>query len=176
MFRHCVSHNNIDDGWDMYTKSETGPIGAVTIEHCISYENGTLSNGTTHGSGDRNGYKLGGEDIPVDHVFRYNLSYNNGKHGITWNRNPGNMEVTGNVSIDSTERNFNFDGSSSTFSNNVSCRGSSGTNDRIIGTDLGTNCWWTDGSNTCGVSACDPYSGELSWWFNPNGSLEYEFQ
>jgi hypothetical protein len=175
VFRYCVSHNNIDDGWDMYTKSETGPIGAVTIEHCISYENGTLSDGTTHGNGDKNGYKLGGEDIPVDHVFRYNLAYDNGKHGITWNRNPGDMEVTGNVSIDSAERNFNFDGGSSTFSDNVSCRGSSGTNDRIIGTDLGTNCWWTDGANTCGASTCDPYSGELSWWFNPDGSLEYEF-
>ena len=110
------------------------------------------------------------------HVFRYNLAYDNGKHGITWNRNPGNMEVTGNVSIDSAERNFNFDGGSSTFSDNVSCRGSSGTNDRIIGTDLGTNCWWTDGANTCGASTCDPYSGELSWWFNPDGSLEYQFQ
>jgi hypothetical protein len=176
VFRYCVSHNNIDDGWDMYTKDETGPIGAVTIEYCISYENGTLSDGTTHGSGDKNGYKLGGEDIPVDHVFRYNLAYDNGKHGITWNRNPGNMEVTGNVSIDSADRNFNFDGGSSTFSGNVSCRGSSGTNDRIIGTDLGTNCWWTDGANTCGASACDPYSGELSWWFNPDGSLEYQFQ
>ena len=175
VFRYCVSHNNIDDGWDMYTKSETGPIGAVTIEHCISYENGTLSDGTTHGNGDKNGYKLGGEDIPVDHVFRYNLAYDNGKHGITWNRNPGDMEVTGNVSIDSAERNFNFDGGSSTFSDNVSCRGSSGTNDRIIGADLGTNCWWTDGANTCGASTCDPYSGELSWWFNPDGSLEYEF-
>ena len=43
VFRNTVAHNNIDDGWDLYTKSETGPIGPVTIEDSLAYENGTLS-------------------------------------------------------------------------------------------------------------------------------------
>ena len=61
VFRYAVSHNNIDDGWDLYTKTDTGPIGPVTIEDSLSYNNGTLSDGTQNGNGDRNGYKLGGE-------------------------------------------------------------------------------------------------------------------
>lgn len=48
VFRYTVSHNNIDDGWDLYTKNETGPIGPVTIEDSLSYSNGTLSDGTVN--------------------------------------------------------------------------------------------------------------------------------
>ena len=62
VFRYCVSHNNIDDGWDLYTKSDTGAIGPVTIENSMAYSNGTLSNGTVNANGDRNGFKLGGEE------------------------------------------------------------------------------------------------------------------
>ena len=62
VFRYAVSHNNIDDGWDLYTKTDTGPIGPVTIEDSLAYNNGTLSNGGQAGNGDRNGYKLGGDD------------------------------------------------------------------------------------------------------------------
>ncbi|NUS14469.1 MAG: right-handed parallel beta-helix repeat-containing protein, partial [Streptomyces sp.] len=109
VFRYDVSHNNIDDGWDLYTKTDTGPIGPVTIEDSLSYDNGTLSNGTQAGSGDRNGFKLGGDDIPVNHIVRNNIAYGNGHHGFTYNSNPGSMTVSGNVSIDSTERNFSFD-------------------------------------------------------------------
>ena len=58
MFRYSVPHNNIDDGWDLYTKSDTGPIGAVTIEDSLAHENG--------------------------------------KHGFTYNRNPGSMTVSSN--------------------------------------------------------------------------------
>jgi hypothetical protein len=112
VFRYAVSHNNIDDGWDLYTKTDTGPIGAVTIEDSLAYENGTLSDGSQAGNGDRNGYKLGGEDIGVNHVIRRNIAYDNGKHGFTYNRNLGTMTVSGNVGIDNTERNFTFDGSS----------------------------------------------------------------
>ncbi|CAM5618395.1 hypothetical protein SALBM311S_12714 [Streptomyces alboniger] len=63
VFRYDVSHHNIDDGWDLYAKTDTGAIGPVTIENSLSYNNGTLSNGTQNKNGDRNGYKLGGEDV-----------------------------------------------------------------------------------------------------------------
>lgn len=39
--------------------------------------------------GDRNGFKLGGDDIEVDHVVRRNIAYDNGHHGFTYNSNPG---------------------------------------------------------------------------------------
>ncbi|MBN1309858.1 MAG: cellulose binding domain-containing protein [Anaerolineae bacterium] len=173
VFRYCVAHHNIDDGWDMYTKDDTGPIGRVTVEDSISYMNGTLSDGTTHGNGDRNGFKLGGEDISVDHIIRRNLAYLNGKHGFTYNRNLGTIEMTANISIDSEERNFNFDGGTSIFRNNLSCYFSaSTTNDRIIGNDDGSNDWWM-GSNP---SPCSSYSGSFFWQFNADGTLSWGFR
>lgn len=66
IFRDCVSHNNIDDGWDLYTKAGTGPIGAVFIER--SRDNGALSSGGAS-RGDKNGFKLGGEGIVEGYFF-----------------------------------------------------------------------------------------------------------
>ncbi|MFI7126098.1 carbohydrate-binding protein [Nonomuraea sp. NPDC050153] len=171
VFRYCVSRNNIDDGWDLYTKTDTGAIGAVTIEDSLSYNNGTLSNGGQAGNGDRNGYKLGGEDIAVNHTIRRNIAYRNGKHGFTYNRNPGTMSVSDNVSIDNTERNFSFDAGTSVFRNNVSCRSGSGTNDRIVGNSDSSNQFWS-GSNG---SRCSSYSGTLNWSFASDGRLVVTF-
>ncbi len=169
VFRNTVAHNNIDDGWDLYTKDDTGPIGEVTIENSLAYENGTLSNGGQAGDGDRNGFKLGGEDIPVDHTVVDSIAYDNGKHGFTYNSNPGSMTITGNVSIGSEERNFNFDGGSSVFRDNTSC--DSGSNDRIIGDDAGGNQWWS-GSNG---SRCSQYEGDMEWSFDADGTLVVTF-
>jgi hypothetical protein len=172
IFRYDVAHHNSDDGWDLYTKPDTGPIGIVTIEDSIAYSNGTLSDGTQLTAGDRNGFKLGGEDISVNHIVRRNLAYNNGKHGYTYNRNLGTISMTGNVGKNNAERNFNFDGGTSTFSGNISCRSGSGTNDRIVGSDQGNNTWWM-GSNG---AACSPFlPGGFSWHFNADGSLSYSF-
>ncbi|MET7291625.1 carbohydrate-binding protein [Streptomyces griseoloalbus] len=171
VFRHAVAHNNIDDGWDLYTKSDTGAIGAVTIEDSLAYENGTLSNGGQAGNGDRNGYKLGGEDIEVDHVVRRSIAYDNGKHGFTYNRNPGTMTVSDNVSIDNAERNFSFDAGTSVFRNNTSCRGDDGSNDKTVGNADSSNQFWT-GSNG---SRCASYSGALDWSFASDGRLVVTF-
>ncbi|MEV6614347.1 right-handed parallel beta-helix repeat-containing protein [Streptomyces sp. NPDC051051] len=171
VFRYAVSHNNIDDGWDLYTKSDTGPIGPVTIEDSLAYDNGTLSDGSQAGNGDRNGYKLGGEDIAVDHIVRRSIAYHNGKHGFTYNSNPGSMTVSDNISIDNAQRNFNFDAGTSVFRNNTSCRSGSGTNDRIIGSADGTNQFW---SGTNG-SRCSSYSGALHWSYASDGRLVVTF-
>ncbi|CAL9522050.1 hypothetical protein SUDANB176_03872 [Streptomyces sp. enrichment culture] len=171
VFRHAVAHNNIDDGWDLYTKSDTGPIGAVTIEDSLAYENGTLSDGTQNSSGDRNGYKLGGEDIEVDHVVRRSIAYDNGKHGFTYNRNPGTMTVSDNVSIDNAQRNFSFDAGTSVFRNNTSCRSGDGSNDKTVGDADGSNQFWT-GTNG---SRCAAYSGALNWSFASDGRLVVTF-
>ncbi|WP_107091726.1 carbohydrate-binding protein [Streptomyces sp. MMG1533] len=171
VFRYAVSHNNIDDGWDLYTKDDTGPIGAVTIEDSLAYENGTLSDGSQAGNGDRNGYKLGGEDIAVNHVIRRSIAYDNGKHGFTYNSNPGSMTVSDNISIDNAERNYNFDAGTSVFRNNTSCRSGSGTNDRIIGDSDSSNQFWS-GSNG---SRCSSYAGALNWSFAADGRLVVTF-
>ncbi|WP_231493853.1 RICIN domain-containing protein [Nocardiopsis sp. CNT312] len=165
VFRNTVAHHNIDDGWDLYTKTETGAIGAVTIEDSLAYGNGTLSDGTQNASGDRNGLKLGDEDISVRHVIRNNVAYGNGKHGFTYNRNPGPMMVTGNVSLGNEVRNFNFDGGSSYFRDNTSCDG--GSTDRYYGDADGSNQFW-NGSNG---SRCSSYGGGLDWYFTGDGRL-----
>ncbi|HCU51675.1 MAG TPA: silent information regulator protein Sir2, partial [Micromonosporaceae bacterium] len=171
VFRYCVARNNIDDGWDLYTKTDTGPIGVVTIEDSLSYNNGTLSDGSQAGNGDRNGFKLGGEDIGVNHIIRRNVAYSNGKHGFTYNRNPGTMSVSNNISVDNAQRNFSFDAGTSVFRNNTSCRSSSGTNDRIVGNSDSSNQFWS-GSNG---SRCSSYTGALGWSFGSDGRLIVTF-
>lgn len=171
VFRYSVAHNNIDDGWDLYTKSDTGAIGPVTIEDSLSYGNGTLSDGTQNPSGDRNGYKLGGEDIGVDHVIRRSIAYRNGKHGFTYNRNPGTMTVSGNVAVDNAQRNFSFEAGTSVFRDNTSCRSGGGGNDKIVGDADGSNQFWF-GSNG---SRCSSYSGALRWSFDADGRLIVTF-
>jgi hypothetical protein len=178
VFRGCYSHNNIDDGWDFYTKTATGEIGKVTLEYCIALNNGTLTDGTTKGNGDRNGFKLGGSDISVDHTVRYCIAANNGKHGFTYNRNLGNITMVHNTAYNNAERNFNFDGGESTFLNNISLE--SGSNDRIIGSSLNDayNAWWDDGEAISGngvtVTSADFQSlstGTLTWVSNHSVNL-----
>ncbi|WP_439658651.1 RICIN domain-containing protein [Lentzea sp. HUAS TT2] len=167
VFRYSVAHNNIDDGWDLYTKPDTGAIGAVTIEDSLAYENGTLSNGGQAGNGDRNGFKLGGEDIGVNHTISRTIAYDNGKHGFTYNRNPGSMAVSSNLGIDNDERNFSFDAGSSVFRTNTSCRGGSGSNDKVVGNSDSSNQFWA-GTNG---SRCSGYAGALGWSFASDGRL-----
>ncbi|NJP46328.1 RICIN domain-containing protein [Actinacidiphila epipremni] len=168
VFRYDVSHNNIDDGWDLFTKTETGPIGAVTIEYSLSYRNGTLSNGQQNDAGDRNGFKLGGDKIAVDHAVRHDIAYGNGHDGFTYNSNPGDMTVTNNVSIDNSERNFHWETGASVFRNDTSCRfASGGSNDKVVGDTDSSDQFW---SGTNG-SQCSAYSGALGWSFASDGKL-----
>ncbi|MFI2205113.1 right-handed parallel beta-helix repeat-containing protein [Streptomyces sp. NPDC020192] len=171
-FRYDVSHNNIDDGWDLYTKTDTGAIGPVTIEYSLSYGNGTLTDGTQNPNGDRNGYKLGGDDIAVNHIVRHDIAYQNGHHGFTYNSNPGTMTISNNVSIDNTERNFAFDKGTSVFRSDTSCRFAvSGQNDKISGNSDSTDQFY---SGTNG-SRCSSYSGALGWSFASDGHLVVTF-
>ncbi|ADQ05619.1 Pectate disaccharide-lyase [Caldicellulosiruptor owensensis OL] len=87
VFRGCIAHHNTDDGWDLYTKLGTGAIGPVTIEDCVAYENGYLTDGTVT-KGDGNGFKLGGEGIAVGHVVKSSIAFGNRGAGFTSNSNP----------------------------------------------------------------------------------------
>lgn len=86
VFRNCIAYNNIDDGWDLFAKAESGPIGVVLIENCIAYRNGFKPDGT--GNGDGNGFKMGGDGIGIAHILRNSIAYENGATGITSNSNP----------------------------------------------------------------------------------------
>ncbi|GAA1526453.1 hypothetical protein BJ978_003038 [Agromyces terreus] len=87
VFRSNIAYNNIDDGWDLYAKSTTGPIGTVVIEDSVAYDNGWVS-GDTSFTGEGNGFKLGGESMPGDHLLRNSVSFGNLGTGVTSNSGP----------------------------------------------------------------------------------------
>lgn len=160
IFRGCIAHHNIDDGWDLYTKTETGPIGTVIIDRCIAYANGTLTDGTTNDNGDRNGFKLGGSDMAVSHIVTRSVAFKNGKNGFTWNSNPGAIRLVNNLAFDNAEGNYKFgDNSTPTqavFTNNVSFWTSldADMTDKYVGTDVsGSNCWWDKSKSQPSINA-----------------------
>ena len=175
VFRGCIAHHNIDDGWDLFTRDDEGPIGAVTIENCVSYNNGTLSTGGTTTDSDGNGFKLGGEDIGVNHVVRRSIAFGNKKHGFTFNRNNGSITFTNNTSWGNGEENFKFDEGSHIFTNNLSFQGTN-SDHNAGGTDVSnTNCWWQNGRSVNGkglvVSAADFVSLTPTITRNADGSI-----
>ena len=112
VFDGCMSYNNSDDGWDLYAKSETGPIGVVTLRNCIAFRNGKLTNGSGSASGDMNGFKLGGSGIATPHIVENCMAFENGAHGFTDNNNPAPLKfnhITAfNNSIHSGSKKANF--------------------------------------------------------------------
>ena len=93
VFDGCISYCNSDDGWDLFAMSATGPIGVITIRNCVSFGNGTLSNGVHYANGDMNGFKLGGSGVGTPHVVLNCLSFNNGATGFTDNNNPSGLTI-----------------------------------------------------------------------------------
>jgi len=116
-FYRCISHHNIDDGYDFFAKKETGPIGAMTLEECFAYMNGRYMNaeiagiygGTGPKAGDStraggNGFKMGGEGISVPHLAINCLSFQNDGDGFTSNSDPA-VRLTNCTSVDNDNRN-----------------------------------------------------------------------
>lgn len=93
---NCYSHDNVDDGFDLFNKIEDGPNGSVTIENSLSVHNGS------------NGFKLGGEGLPVAHIIRNSVAVENGMDGFTDNFNPGALVVENNRALDNKRFNFLF--------------------------------------------------------------------
>ena len=160
VFRGCLSYSNIDDGWDLFSKIETGPIGAVTIDSCVSYRNGRLPDGTGHGDG--NGFKLGGDGISVAHVLRNSIAFDNGASGITSNSDPA-VILENNTAYANRQSNINLYGKTGArlfqAHNNLSVNGGA---DDVFGEmpELAAdNFFWTAGQsrNAQGQSAGAPF-------------------
>lgn len=124
---NCYSHDNIDDGFDLFNKIEDGPNGSVIIENSLSVNNGS------------NGFKLGGEGLPVAHVARNNVALNNGMDGFSDNFNPGALLIEDNLALDNRRFNFLFRPSPYTtvdkqgsFSGNISLRTVPGKYDDVV--------------------------------------------
>ena len=105
VFDGCVAYNNADDGWDLYAKVETGPIGSVTIKNCVAYRNGYLEDGRAGGNG--NGFKMGGSSISGHHVLMNSISFNNLTKGIDSNSCP-DIEVYNCISFNNGNYNVAF--------------------------------------------------------------------
>lgn len=88
IFDGCMAYNNSDDGWDLFAKSETGPIGVVTLVNCVAFRNGFTEFGEGYGDCDGNGFKLGGSGVGTAHVVKNCLAFENLNCGFTDNNNP----------------------------------------------------------------------------------------
>lgn len=110
VFDGCISYANCDDGWDLYAKPATGPIGIVTIRNCVAYQNGKTTSGQNYANGDMNGFKLGGSNnaCPTPHVVYNCAAFLNGKDGFTDNGNGGALDVSDCTSYGNVNSNFNF--------------------------------------------------------------------
>lgn len=155
VFRGCIAYNNLDDGWDLFSKIESGPIGAVTLENCITYKNGTLSNG--YGDGDGNGFKLGGDGIAVPHVLRNSISFGNNAAGITSNSDPA-IILENNTSFGNAGTNISLYGKGGDLlfvaENNISMEGGSADNYSGMTSLVTENNFFYDGAqsiNSAGV-------------------------
>ena len=116
-FYRCISHHNIDDGYDFFAKKETGAIGAMILEECFAYMNGRYMNaeiaaiygGAAPKAGDStraggNGFKMGGEGISIPHLAINCLAFQNDGDGFTSNSDPA-VRLTYCTSVDNDNRN-----------------------------------------------------------------------
>jgi len=139
----CYSHDNIDDGYDLFNKIEDGANGAVTIVNSIALNNTS------------NGFKLGGEGQPVAHEVRNSIAVGNHLDGFTDNFNPGKLQVANNVAVDNQRFNYIFRpspyGSAETqgvFTGNLSLRSQPGKyDDAVVGNIDDTNVFIRDGKS-----------------------------
>ncbi|MDR2480362.1 MAG: right-handed parallel beta-helix repeat-containing protein [Treponema sp.] len=115
LFEWCVAHHNCDDGWDLFSKKETGAIGAVAIKNSIAYRNGYFfkddgSGEAEYANSGGNGFKMGGEGISVKHEIENSLAFLNGADGFTSNSNPA-LVCTNCTAFDNHDRGFAIYGS-----------------------------------------------------------------
>jgi hypothetical protein len=89
-FKSCRSLYNVDDGFDLYTKSTLGPIGPVKLESCEAAFNGWNSSRGVSSAKIRSGvgFKLGGERQRVRHIARKCVAHDNAGPGFDTNSNP----------------------------------------------------------------------------------------
>ncbi|WP_143315885.1 Ig-like domain-containing protein [Clostridium sp. HBUAS56017] len=155
IFDGCISYNNVDDGWDLYTKAATGEIGAVTIRNCVAFRNGSTTTGQLTKNSDGNGFKMGGSKMHGNHVLYNCISFENKNHGFTDNSNPGTITVDSCTSFnnslaDGGKSNFDFardkTNSNNIFRNLISFSNKKVSSDKYRGT--AENCVFSTSNKT----------------------------
>ncbi len=135
-FHSCRSWNNSDDGWDLYAADDS-----VVIANCWTFRNGYLPNESLS-TGNGNGFKLGGNDVPGNHLVKNCIAFNNRKHGFHQNSNTGDITIYNSLGWGNGERNYNFlhdTAGPNILVNNISFDG--GSSDRFINCNDTTNSW-----------------------------------
>ena len=156
VFRGCMSYCNIDDGWDLFAKTESGRIGAVTIENCLAFGNGFYLGSDDPDSeyqpknpskGNGNGFKMGGEGLAPttgekdgegnylvgQHSIRNSISFANKKKGFDSNSSPNNA-VNNCLSVYNGGQNFalySYDGVTTGYSGSNNLSLLAGSSDQI---------------------------------------------
>ncbi|MCW2478637.1 right-handed parallel beta-helix repeat-containing protein [Candidatus Symbiopectobacterium sp. NZEC135] len=141
VIRGAFSHNNVDDGFDLFNKIEDGANGVVVIENSIAMNNTS------------NGFKMGGEGQPVAHKVKNSIAVGNQLDGFTDNFNPGALVVENNTALDNQRFNFIFRPSpysgpekQGVFKNNVSLKTQEGKyDDAVVGNVDNSNFFIKDG-------------------------------
>lgn len=108
VFDGCLAYWNVDDGWDLYAKQDSGRIGLVKILNCVSLQNGKHLNSAKSGidesfEGDGNGFKLGGTSVPCEVIVDNCVAAWNFAHGFTDNSNPGHITISNCTAINNGE-------------------------------------------------------------------------
>lgn len=109
VFDGCIAAYNADDGWDLFAKIESGPIGAVTIKNSLAFKNGydIDANGNEINAGNGNGFKMGGSSITGYHVLENSIAFANKAKGIDSNSCP-DIQVINSTSFNNGSYNVAF--------------------------------------------------------------------
>ena len=174
VFDGCISYNNADDGWDLFAKVESGPIGQVTIKNCVAFANRYGVDGKDEGNG--NGFKMGGSSISGPHKLINSVAWGNKAKGIDSNSGPDILVFnsmsfnngSNNVALytnDTANTNYYVDGvlsyrTTGTGTNeNIKAKGTQDKNN-IYGK---LNFFWNDGesANSEGLKVSDDWFASL---------------
>ena len=106
VFDGCIAAYNADDGWDLFAKVETGPIGVVEIRNSVAYKNGYIldDEGNEINAGNGNGFKMGGSSITGPHILKNSVAFANKAKGIDSNSGP-DIRVYNSTSFDNESYN-----------------------------------------------------------------------
>ena len=109
VFDGCIAAYNADDGWDLFAKIESGPIGQVKIQNSVAFKNGYVvdENGSEVNAGNGNGFKMGGSSISGHHLLYNSVAFANKAKGIDSNSCPDIM-VYRSTSFDNESYNVAF--------------------------------------------------------------------
>lgn len=109
VFDGCISAYNADDGWDLFAKIESGPIGKVTIRNCVAFKNGydIAEDGSEINAGNGNGFKMGGSSITGYHLLENSVAFANKAKGIDSNSCP-DIQVKNSTSFNNESNNVAF--------------------------------------------------------------------